>query len=261
MPFQLTPEQWNERVTTGPSGRRMYVDDHERQRLKQVEENRKRWSKTFNTFRAIGLGIPAGAAAVAALAPAAASAAGGSSAAGGIGAQAAGAAPGAGLFGAPAVASAAPAAAAAGGGIVPAATGWASKVPWMGVGSKGVDTLFGIYANRQQSKANKEALAYQERANAEAMAYEREQMAEQRRQFDLQQKAAAEQWAAMQKFEADRWGASEEERLYDRRLKDERESRLAPRRAMAADALQRLPGLIASGRTSPGLGSLGSYRR
>jgi len=137
----------------------------------------------------------------------------------------------------------------------------ASRVPWMQVGGKAVDTLAGIYANRQQSKANKEALAYQERANAEAMAYERDQMAEQRRQFDAQQKAAADQWAAMQKFESDKWASSEEERLYDRRLRDERETRLAPRRAMAADALQRLPGLIASGRTSPGLGSLGSYRR
>jgi hypothetical protein len=266
MPFQLTPEQWNERVTTGPSGRRMYVDDHERQRLKQVEENRKRWSKTFNTFRAIGLGIPAAAVAAPALAGAfGGGAAAGGGAAGGVSSAAPAASAGWGMSGVTAPtfgAAAAPVASAAGGVSMPAAAaGWASKVPWMSVGSKGVDTLFGIYANRQQSKANKEALAYQERANAEAMAYEREQMAEQRRQFDTQQKAAAEQWAAMQKFEADRWGASEEERLYDRRLKDERESRLAPRRAMAADALQRLPGLLASGRTSPGLGSLGSYRR
>jgi len=135
------------------------------------------------------------------------------------------------------------------------------SIPWWNVASQGVNTLSGIYANRQQGKANKDALAYQERANAEAMAFERDQMAESRRQFDLQQAAAQQQWAAMQKFEQDRWASSEEERLYDRRLKDERETRLAPRRAMAAEALGRLPSLIASGRATPGLGSLGSYRR
>jgi len=143
-----------------------------------------------------------------------------------------------------------PAAATEGIGFSSAGTGAGMGIPWWNIASKGVDTLFGIYSNRQASKANKEATAYQVTANEQAMQMEREQLAEQRRQ-----------WEAMQQFESQKWAASEEERLYDRRLRDEREARLAPRRAMAADALQRIPGILAGGRTSPGLASLGSYRR
>ncbi len=125
----------------------------------------------------------------------------------------------------------------------------------------GASTFASIYGANKQNSANNRALSTQDRANAQAMEIEREQMAESRRQFDLQQAAAKAALESQNKFEGDRWAASEEERLYDRRLRDEREARMAPRRAFAADALQRLPGLIASGRQSPGMGSFGSYRR
>lgn len=137
----------------------------------------------------------------------------------------------------------------------------ASRIPWLAVGSKAADTLFGIYANKKQQQGNREALAYQQAKDAEAMQYEREQMAEQRRQFDLQQQAAKAQWDAQQKFQQEQFAASEEERLYNRRLQDEKEARRAPYRAASLDALNRLPSILDSGRTSPGLGSLGSYRR
>jgi hypothetical protein len=134
-----------------------------------------------------------------------------------------------------------------------------SRIPWGSVASQGANTLFGIYANRQASNANRDALAYQERANAEAMAFEREQMAESRRQFDQQQAAAERSHAADEQFRGAQFASSEEERLYRRRLEDEREARRAPYRQASLEALGRLPGILASGRTSPG--SLGSYRR
>lgn len=145
---------------------------------------------------------------------------------------------------------------------VSAAASTASRMPlWAGIGGKATDTLFGIYANKKQQQGNREALAYQQAKDAEAMAYEREQMAEQKRQFDMQQAAAKAQWDAQQKFQQDQFAASEEERLYNRRLQDEKEARRAPYRAASLDALNRLPDILASGRTSPGLGSLGSYRK
>jgi hypothetical protein len=142
---------------------------------------------------------------------------------------------------------------------VAGAGGLMSRIPWGSVASQGANTLFGIYANRQMSSANRDALAYQERANAEAMAFEREQMAESRRQFDQQQAAAERAHAADERFRGEQFASTEEERLYRRRLEDEREARRAPYRQASLEALGRLPGVLASGRTSPG--SLGSYRR
>lgn len=139
-------------------------------------------------------------------------------------------------------------------------------IPWLSVGSKAADTLFGIYANNKQSKANREALAMQQQANAEALAYQRELEAEQKRQFEVQQAQLQRQWDAQQAFDKAKWDASEEERLYQRRKDDEdrqlraqREARKAPYIAASQAALAQLPGLLASGATSPGLGSLRSY--
>lgn len=147
-----------------------------------------------------------------------------------------------------------------GAGVASGGASMASRIPWLQVGSKAADTLFGVYANRQQQGANREALAYQERADVEARRIEAEERAEQKRQFDLQQAELKRQWDANQRFEADKFAASEDERLYTQRLADEREARRAPYREASAAALARIPGILASGRTSPGMGSLGSYK-
>jgi hypothetical protein len=148
------------------------------------------------------------------------------------------------------------------------AAGAGMSIPWLSIGGKASDTLFGIYANKKQAQANREALAMQQRASAEAMAYERERDAEAKRQFDAQQAELRRQWEATQAFEKSKWDALEEERLYnrrvteeDRQLKAEREARKAPYIAASQAALAQLPGIIASGATSPGLGSLRSYGR
>lgn len=151
---------------------------------------------------------------------------------------------------------AAPIGAAVGGGAMAGgvgAAGWASRVPWMQIGGKATDTLFGIYANRQSQNANREALAYQQRQNDAAMAYERELEAERRRQFDITTAEQRRQWEADQAFKQAQWNASEEERLHQRALSDAKEARMAPFRAAAAQALM-------TGSVSPGLASLGSYR-
>lgn len=146
-------------------------------------------------------------------------------------------------------------------GAISAGVSTASKFPWLAAGSKATDTLFGIYANRQQAGANRQALAYQQAKDAEAMAYERELEAERRREFNQQQDELKRQWDATQAFQQSQWNAQEEQRLYERRLAEAKEARQAPYREASLAALQQLPGLIASGAVSPGLGSLGSYRR
>lgn len=159
-------------------------------------------------------------------------------------------------FGAPAAGSAA-GNAGAGAGMA----SWASKVPWMQVGAKGVDTLFGIYANNQQSKATREALMAQQRASEQAMAFDREMENQRHADFLAQQAALQKQWEAEQAFDKSKWDATEEDRLYRRRLDEEKEARRAPFRAAGAAALARIPEIIAAGSVSPGLASLGSYRR
>jgi uncharacterized protein YhaN len=131
----------------------------------------------------------------------------------------------------------------------------------MKFGEMTASTLGNIYASHKQSSANRDALAAQERSDMRAQQIEADNRAEQKRQFDLQQAQLKAQWDAQQKFEADRFAASEEERLHTRQLSDEREARRAPYRAASAAALERLPGLINSGSRSPGLATLGSYRR
>ena len=124
----------------------------------------------------------------------------------------------------------------------------------------GLSTIGQIYGSRQQGNANRRAMQVQERASQQAMELDREQEATRRAEFQAQQQQLQRQWDATQKFEADKWAVLEEERLYDRRLKEERETRMAPRRAASAQALANLPGILEHGRTSPGLASLGSYR-
>ena len=129
------------------------------------------------------------------------------------------------------------------------------------LGELGAGTFGNIYASRRLSTSNRDALAAQERGDTRAEQIAAENRAQLKQQFDIQQAQLKAQWDATQQFERDKWGVQEEDRLYRRRLEDERETRRAPYRAAAAEALGRLPGLIASGSTSPGLGSLGSYRR
>lgn len=118
-----------------------------------------------------------------------------------------------------------------------------------------------IYGARKQSTANRDALRAEQRAADMAQQIALADRDESRRQFDIQQAAMKADLDARNKFESDKWNASEEERLYDRRLRDEREVRRAPYRAASAQALANLPGILASGRATPGMGTFGSYRR
>lgn len=143
--------------------------------------------------------------------------------------------------------------AAAGGGMGP--------LGWLKAGEIAAGTFGNIYGARKNQTANREALAAQQASTDQAMMFEREQMAEAKRQFDIQQSQLRAQWERDQAMQAQQFAATEDERLYQRKLLEDRETRRAPYRQASADALGRLPGILASGRTSPGLGSLGSYRR
>jgi len=134
--------------------------------------------------------------------------------------------------------------------------GGSMGAPWWKLGELAVGTFGNIYGANKSQSANRESLRAQMAGQTQAEILAREQMAEEKRQFELTRQEQAAQWAADQKFQADKFAASEEERLYDRRLKDEREARMGPYREASAAALQRLPGLIASGRQTPGMGSL-----
>lgn len=127
---------------------------------------------------------------------------------------------------------------------------------WLGVGQLAAGTFGNIYGANKAQSGNRAALAAQMAGQTQAEILAREQMAEEKRMFELTRQEQAAQWAAAQKFESDKFAASEEERLYARRLKDEQEARRSPYREASAAALGRLPGLIASGRQTPGMGSL-----
>lgn len=96
-----------------------------------------------------------------------------------------------------------------------------------------------IYGSRQAANASRRASQIQSRADAEAMQYQREQDAEARRRWEVEQ--------ANQKAQFD---AAEEERLYTRRQRDEREARLVPLRQQSAAAMGRLGDLLTRGQSS-----------
>lgn len=125
----------------------------------------------------------------------------------------------------------------------------------------GLGTFGQIYGARKQGSANRDALAAEMKAANMAQTIALADREESKRQFDIQQAALKADLDARNTFESNKWAASEEERLYDRGLRDARETRRAPFRAASAAALERIPGILASGRATPGMGSLGSFRR
>lgn len=143
--------------------------------------------------------------------------------------------------------------------VAPAA-GSAMSIPWWNIASKAADTLFGIYGKKKQDQSDQKSLDYMRSRDAQTLAYERELEDRRRMEWDRQQAELKRQWDADQAFKQAQWQASEEERLHQRALDDAREARQAPYRAASLSALNNLPTMWSSGGTSPGLGSLGSYR-
>lgn len=123
--------------------------------------------------------------------------------------------------------SAAPAAAATGG-----AGGMTLGNIWnlANLGVQGVSSLFGQRAN---TRATNQQISLAEREMAMRMAADAEARAEAKRQFDAQQAN-----------EARRFAAEDEERVFNRRLLEDREARRAPYRAQADRARQRLAAFL-----------------
>jgi len=146
-------------------------------------------------------------------------------------------------------------------GVAAAArAGWGAGTA-LKIGELAAGTFGNIYGSRVAQRSNREALAAQQRATDQAMEWERSIAARDDARYLDDKRIADDRYAAEQARLARIDAATESERLADRKLIDEREARRAPYRAASAAALERLPGIIASGRTSPGLGSLGSFRR
>lgn len=113
------------------------------------------------------------------------------------------------------------------------------KLGELGVG--GISSLFGA---RSANKTARYAADSNARTIASQMALERERLATEAATNARQEAEAKRQWEANQLMQQRQFDASEEERLYNRRLLDEREARAAPRRAMADRARMRLGALL-----------------
>lgn len=145
--------------------------------------------------------------------------------AGAAGASASAAYPGAGLFGAPAV----PVAASAGTGIAGATGAGMTLGKLWDIGNLGLQGASAFFGQRSQNRALDKQMAMQrEEINARMLA-DAEARAEQKRQFDAQQAN-----------EARRYAAEDEDRLFNRRILEDREARLASKRAYADRARTRL---------------------
>ena len=129
-----------------------------------------------------------------------------------------------------AAASAAPAA--TGGAIAPAVAAGASKFSLsglLGLANLGVGTATSLYGANKADKTARYQADLQATSVAEQMALERERLAEEKSQFMTQQDELRRQWAAQQAFQAKQFAASEDERLYNRKLLEDREGRKAAR--------------------------------
>lgn len=112
------------------------------------------------------------------------------------------------------------------------------------LGSKGAELGAGLFTsimgNRSASRAQRDANALTERTNAAQMALAERQFNTEQANFAADRADAIRRWEAEEAFRAKQFAAEEEERLEQRRLRDEREARLAPRREMSRQALLRV---------------------
>jgi len=151
------------------------------------------------------------------------------------------------------------------GAVVGTAAGVGMPAHIVGTGINAAAQVYG--ANRANAASNRAADA-SERGNAAELAFLREQEAERRRQWDADQQQQARQWAASEEERAynrtqseanaaertrraaleERMNAStEDERLYRRRLDEERDARRQPYRDASLGALGRLGSLMGGG--------------
>lgn len=148
----------------------------------------------------------------------------------------------------------APALGKVGGAVAPAAaTGVGAAGGGLSLGSvlKLGELAAGIWGVRSGRKAESQTQAAVMAENQRQFDLQHRMMREQEatRQAELQRYQAemAAQWAAQQKMAEEAFRAQEEERIYQRRLREESEARKGPRRQASADALVSLRHLIGRG--------------
>lgn len=129
----------------------------------------------------------------------------------------------------------------AGGVVAPAATGAVAPAAAGGLGSLAKWSIVGALGNAGANMygAHRQAGASRYAADLEARSYD-----DAMRETQLQREDDQRRWEAEQEFESKKWAASEDERLFNRRLIEDREARREPYRQASRMALGRLSDLL-----------------
>lgn len=138
--------------------------------------------------------------------------------------------------------------AAASGGAVPAAVGRFTLPSILKMAEIGIPAITGVLGMRSQNRALDRQAQLEQQALAEQMTFAREQEAIRRQEAERMFAEDRRRWESEERNRSRELAATEEERAYQRRLMDERESRRAPYRQASQDALFRLRDILGMGR-------------
>ena len=108
----------------------------------------------------------------------------------------------------------------------------------------GVPAITGLFGMRSQNRALDRQAQAEQAALAEEIVFAREQEAQRRAEAERMFVEDQRRWEAEERNRGRELAATEEERAFNRRLLEERESRRAPLRAAAGPALFRLQELM-----------------
>lgn len=131
-----------------------------------------------------------------------------------------------------------------GGGSPGGSGGGFSLGSLLGVGKLGVDAFTGIWGAKNATKTAKYQTDITAKGIQDQLALERTRLADEKAQFDVTQAELKRQWEAEQAFRAQQFAVSEEERIWRRKLEDEREARAGRRRADSLAARAKLRSLL-----------------
>lgn len=140
--------------------------------------------------------------------------------------------------------SAAPATAAGASGAVPAASSKFGLGALLNIAGLGVGAITNLFGTKKANETARYTADMNAKSVAEQMALERDRLAQEKEQFLQQQDDAKRAWDAQQAQYAQQYATSEDDRLYNRRLVDARESRNAGRRVIADKARAKLGALL-----------------
>ena len=140
------------------------------------------------------------------------------------------------------------AAGAAGGGMVSQPASRFTLGGLMKLAEIGVPAITSLFGMRSQNRALDRQSQTEQQNLAEQMAFAREQEARRQQEYERQMTEEARRYDIDERNRQRELTAAEEERAFNRRLLEERETRRAPYRQASRDALIRLQDLMRRGR-------------